>query len=202
MIRRVLLMLLCAVLPMVAGAQIKLYTISGTVREAGSESPVGYPTCAVKDSTGRVLNAVAAGPDGEFYVGMQRAGSYTLHVTRVGYEPKDMTVTLAGEAKVKMGDILLTASEQTLDEVEVVGYVPLIEVDDEKLSYNLEQDPETPTSRLIDIIRKIPQLSVDSDGNVLLNGQSDYKILLNGRNSSSMNRNFKDMIESLPASAI
>lgn len=177
------------------------YNIDGCVRDSLSGNTLGYATITLSDSVGTIRSAVAAGPDGRFSIASKVAGHNTLGVTLVDYTPKSIALNLT-EGRLKIGDILLSASPTDIDAVNVVATVPLVEVDDEKLTYNLEQDPETATSQLIDIIRKIPQLSIDGEGNVLLNGQSNYKMLVNNRNSSSMSRNFKDIIESMPASAI
>lgn len=198
--KRLTLLLLLALLPIAGFAQNRQsYSADGTVRDAKTNNPIGYPTVSLTDTLGAIRNAVAAGPDGKFVISYKTKGTFLLRVSMLGYRPDTLRIILDND-KLHLGNILLTADE--MKEVTVTATVPLVQVDDEKLTYNLEQDPETPTSQLADIIRKIPQLSIDADGNVLLNGQSNYKILLNGRNSAQMSRNFKEIIESMPASAI
>ncbi len=87
-------------------------------------------------------------------------------------------------------------------DVVVTVQKPLVVADAEKMTYSVEDDPQAAASTLAEIIRKVPQLSLDADGNVLLNGQSDYKVLVNGRTSSMYSRNLKEIIQSMPASQI
>lgn len=75
-------------------------------------------------------------------------------------------------------------------------------MDSEKLIYDVEADPEASSSQLVDILRKVPQLEVDGEDNVILNGENNFKVLVNGRNSPMYSKNFKEVIKSIPASVI
>ena len=88
-----------------------------------------------------------------------------------------------------------------IDQVTVTIQKPLVTADAEKTTYSVEDDPQAASSTLEEILRKVPQLTIDAEGNVKLNGQSDFKVLVNGR-SSAMFKNFKDVIRSMPASQI
>lgn len=174
-------------------------TLTGTVVDAATDKGVGYATVALlRDST--VVNAAAAGLDGGFALKAPEAGRYDLSVTMVGYAPFGQSVEIPAEGKA-LGKILLT---QGVDVGDVVVEVqkPLVMSDAEKTTYSVEDDPQASTSTLEEIIRKVPQLSLDGDGNVLLNGQSNYKILVNGHSSATMSNNFKEVIQSMPASQI
>lgn len=118
----------------------------------------------------------------------------------VGYTPYKQAVEVPASSKA-LGKIAITQGVEVGDVV-IEVQKPLVMADAEKTTYSVEDDPQASTSTLDEIIRKVPQLSLDGDGNVLLNGQSNYKILLNGRNSATMSNNFKDVIQSMPASQI
>lgn len=175
-------------------------TLTGTVTDAASGNAVGYATVSLLRDSTTVVAAAAADTDGRFSLKAPEAGDYTLGITMVGYTPykQDVKVPASGKA---LGKIAIT---QGVDVGDVVIEVqkPLVMADAEKTTYSVEDDPQASTSTLDEIIRKVPQLSLDGDGNVLLNGQSNYKILLNGRNSATMSNNFKDVIQSMPASQI
>lgn len=175
-------------------------TLTGTVTDAASGNAVGYATVSLLRDSTTVVAAAAADADGRFSLKAPEAGDYTLGITMVGYTPykQDVKVPASGKA---LGKIAIT---QGVDVGDVVIEVqkPLVMADAEKTTYSVEDDPQASTSTLDEIIRKVPQLSLDGDGNVLLNGQSNYKILLNGRNSATMSNNFKDVIQSMPASQI
>ena len=91
---------------------------------------------------------------------------------------------------------------EQLKEATVSSKRDLITTDADKLTYNVEADPMTEGSNLIDIIRNIPMLSINGDDEVLMNGSKDYKVLVNGRSTGLLARNFNQLIKTLPASSI
>lgn len=176
------------------------YTLEGRVVEASTDNSISYATVALLRADSTVVTAAAADAVGDFKLSTKEAGTYTLQISSVGYTTLNRSVEIV-EERTKLGKVAL---EQGVDIKEVVVAVqkPLIVADDEKLAYSVEDDPDAATSQLVDIMRKVPQLSVDAEGNVLLNGQSDYKVLVNGRSSSMMSKNFKTVIESMPAGSV
>lgn len=195
------LLLMFATLGTSATAQnTTTYTLEGRVVEASTNKAIGYATVALLRADSTVVTAAAADAVGDFKLSAKEAGAYTLQISSVGYTTLNRAVEIT-EERTKLGKVAL---EQGVDIEEVVVAVqkPLIVADDEKLAYSVEDDPEAATSQLVDIMRKVPQLSVDAEGNVLLNGQSDYKVLVNGRSSLMMSKNFKSVIESMPAGSV
>ena len=189
--------LLCALslLFFAASAQTLL---RGEVKDSKG-SAVGYATVAAEQS-GSVVAAIAAGANGRFELSLKADGNYTIEVSSVGYQSATHKVTAQGKI-IDLGEITLSEGV-AVDAVAVTIQRPIVTADAEKLSYSTEDDPEAQSSTLEQIIRKIPQLSIDAEGKVLMNGQSDYKILVNGRAAGAMGRNFNDIIKSMPASTI
>ena len=70
---------------------------------------------------------------------------------------------------VEWGDTL------QLQDVEVVTMRQLVKTLDDRVSYNVQADPEARTSTVLDMLRKVPLVSVDAEDNVRVNGGS-YKI--------------------------
>lgn len=174
-------------------------TLLGRVVDATSRREVGYATVALLSDT-TVVAAVAARANGSFELVTEQGGNMELEVSAVGYNTSKRQVKIVG-GTVNLGDIAL-AEGVAVDAVNITVQKPIVTADAEKLTYSVEDDPEASTSTLEDIIRKVPQLSLDASGNVLMNGQSDYKVLVNGHTSSSMSRNFAEIIKSMPASSI
>ena len=175
-------------------------TLTGTVTDSASGKAVGYATVSLQRDSVTVVNAVAANSDGRFSLKAPETGDYQLCITMVGYTPYKQAVKVPASGKA-LGKIAITQGVEVGDVV-IEVQKPLVMADAEKTTYSVEDDPQASTSTLDEIIRKVPQLSLDGDGNVLLNGQSNYKILLNGRNSATMSNNFKEVIQSMPASQI
>ena len=172
--------------------------VSGVVKDSKG-SAIGYATVAAEQSDA-VVAALAAGADGRFELTLKSDGDYTVEVSSVGYQSATRKISVVGKP-IDLGEITL-AEGVNVDAVAVTIQKPIVTADAEKLSYSVEDDPEAQSSTLEEIIRKIPQLSIDAEGKVLMNGQSDYKILVNGRAAGSLGRNFNDIIKSMPASSI
>lgn len=79
---------------------------------------------------------------------------------------------------------------------------PLIKQEIDRITYDLQADPESKGNSVLQMMRKVPFLSVDGEENILLNGSSSYKILINGKPSGMVERNPKDILRSMPASTI
>ncbi len=189
----------CLLLPLIPFAAPPAHVVRGVIADSETSEPVGYATASVsRDST--VVAAVAAATDGSFTLPVTNEGNFTLTVTAVGFDPLIREVAVEGPATDL--DTIRIRQGVEIEQLVVKAQRPLIYSDAEKMTYSVEDDPQASSSTLEEIIRKVPQLSLDADGNVLLNGQSDYKILLNGRQSGSLGSNFKDIIKSMPASQI
>jgi len=91
---------------------------------------------------------------------------------------------------------------EQLKEAAVIARRELVTTDADKLTYNVEADPLSAGSNLIDILRNVPMLSINGDEEVLLNGSKDYKVLVNGRSTGMLARNFNQLIKTIPASSI
>ena len=194
--KRLWLVLLCSLFCFLAQAES---VIRGTVKDATKGSGVAYATVSAT-SNGVVACAVAADAAGAFELKVKEQGQYTVEISSVGYQPFTRSISAVGKP-IDLGEVLLSEGV-AVDAVAVTVQKPIVTADAEKLSYSVEDDPESKSSTLEDIIRKIPQLTIDAEGKVQMNGQSDFKILVNGRAAGAMGRNFNDIIKSMPASSI
>jgi len=79
---------------------------------------------------------------------------------------------------------------------------PLIKQEVDRIGYDIQADPESKSLNVLDMMRKVPMLSLDADDNIKLNGNSSYKILINGKPSSMIARSPKDVLRAMPASSI
>ena len=92
--------------------------------------------------------------------------------------------------------------ETTLKDVTVTSQTKLIDNRIDKLVFNAENDVTSQGGVATDILKKIPQVSVDADGNVELAGSGGVRFLINGKPSSAFGSNVADVLQSIPASQI
>src|SRR5205085_12422802 len=103
---------------------------------------------------------------------------------------------------IQVGVVQLTRATATLGEVRVTSQRPMVEQSDDKIIFNVEDDPTNKSETAIDILRKTPFVTVDGEDNIKVNGKSNFKVLLNGRETSIFARNIKEALRGFPGAVI
>ena len=67
-----------------------------------------------------------------------------------------------------------------LDGVTVVHQKRLVKMEVDKMTYNVSEDEDSKSSTVLDMLRKIPMVTVDGEDNISVNGSSSFKILVDG----------------------
>ena len=99
-------------------------------------------------------------------------------------------------------DTVGAAGYTDLEDFVIVQQKKLVESDGAKLTYNVTEDPESGSSNILEILRKVPGVTVDAEDNVKVNGQSSFKILMNNREDPMLKGDLKTVLKSIPASSI
>ena len=180
-------------------------SIAGTVVDATSQVPVGYATITLTDpATNKVLDGTLCDEKGKFKINNLGAGSYRVIVSFIGYSNQNIdNVRLpANNSDINLGTIKVTASSVALKEVEVTGQRALIEERVDRTVYNAEADATNRGGDASDVLRKVPMLSVDLDGNVSLRGSQNIRVLINNRPSTITAGSVADALKQIPADMI
>ncbi|WP_460557002.1 TonB-dependent receptor domain-containing protein, partial [Hymenobacter daeguensis] len=177
--------------------------VTGTITDATTGKPVSYATVAVLDAAGNPVNGGVAGDDGKFVLAGIPAGTYKVEISFLGYknEERPGVVVPAGGA-VNLGTVALATSAQKLGEVVVVAQKPLIEEKVDRTVYNAENDQTARGGDATDVLKRVPLLSVDLDGNVSLRGSSNIKVLINNKPSTIAANSIADALKQIPADQI
>src|SRR5690606_11829168 len=89
-----------------------------------------------------------------------------------------------------------------LEEVSVTAQKPLVKVEIDKLTYSAKDDPESSTSNVLDLLRKVPLVTVDGEDEIQLKGSSNFKIYINGKPSNMVSSNPSQVLKSMPANSV
>ena len=119
--------------------------------------------------------------NGDFSLSIIVEGDYKMLVSFIGF--KDAVIPLeVGTTNINLGKIELEADSENLAAAVVTAKVPLIEQKLDKIVMNVSESVMATTSNGYEILRKAPGISVDKDGNVLLNGNA-VEVWVDGRPS-------------------
>jgi hypothetical protein len=106
------------------------------------------------------------------------------------------------KAQQKTKDSVSSKQETSIQEVVLNGKKPLIKTKIDGLVYNVQSDPESKSKNVLEMMKKMPYLSLDSNENILFKGNTNFKILINGKETQLLNNNPKDVLKNIPASTI
>ncbi len=185
----------------------KNYKVSGIVH-GDDGKPLSYATVGLytTDSTGTLkpVAAVVTDDRGRYTLPAKTDGAFTVQINYAGYAPavKDITFD-ADHTALDLGTTAMAPQAVDADAVVVKAQMPLVSADIDKISYNLDADPETDALTGLEMMRKVPMVTVDGEDNIKLKGQGNFKFLVNGKPSSMISsNNYKDVLRAIPASQI
>ena len=91
---------------------------------------------------------------------------------------------------------------QTLDGVTVKAQRQLIKQEIDRVGYDVQADEDARTENVLDMLRKVPMVTIDGEDNILVKGNSNYKIYKNGHLDPSMTKNAKEILKGMPANSV
>ncbi|MFP3597296.1 TonB-dependent receptor domain-containing protein [Chryseobacterium sp. SIMBA_029] len=111
-------------------------------------------------------------------------------------------ITDSGTLNGKAADSLAGNKIKALEGVTIVAKKAVVENKIDKIVYNVANDLTSQNGAAIDVLKKVPQVTVDADGNVELQGNPNVRFLINGKPSSIFGNSLADALASIPASQI
>ena len=175
--------------------------LTGSVSD--STKPLSLATVRIfKKNNPAPLQTTLTKDNGSFQLIKPEPGDYTLSITHTGFAEKRINIAVAGQGDMQVEPIQLIKTTGMLREVTVTAARPMVEQLDDKIIFNVEDDPASKTETAIDILRKTPFITVDGEDNVKINGKSNFKVLLNGKETSMFARNVKEALRGFPGALI
>jgi ferric enterobactin receptor len=179
--------------------------ISGLVVDSISEEGIPFATLALRKlGSLNTIDGVLTDMDGNFRFSDVLTGEYEIIISFLGYEDKtikEVETTLRNPDK-DLGKISIVSSAVLMDALEITEERSLIENKVDRLVFNAENDASIAGGDATDVLRKVPLLSVDLNGNVSLRGSESVRILINGKPSGMFSSNVGDALKMFPADQI
>lgn len=92
--------------------------------------------------------------------------------------------------------------EQMIDEVTVVAHKPVVKFTTDKVNYSVKDDPDSKTQTVLEMLRKVPMVTVDGKSNISENGSQQFLVYVDGRPSTMITRNPTKVLHCMPAGSV
>ena len=140
--------------------------------------------------------------DGTFSQVLTGKGAYTLFFSGIGRQDRKVPFTLDGEENLDLGDILIEDDIEALAEASVTAQRPLVKMEVDRMSYNVADDVDSKTATVLDMLRKVPMVTVDGQDNITVNGSSSFQVTVDGKPSQMFSGNPSQIFKMMPASYV
>ncbi|WP_080058003.1 TonB-dependent receptor domain-containing protein [Spirosoma aerolatum] len=134
---------------------------------------------SAKDSS--MVNFTRTGDNGAFSFKNIKAGTYILKISFVGLIPYNQLIKSTGEPVMDLGPLKLKPITRELMEVVVRTAKAPLTIKGDTIEYNASSFKVPPGSTVEDLLRKLPGVQVDQDGNIRAQGQEVKKVTVDGK---------------------
>lgn len=179
--------------------------ITGIINDSITSHPIEYASISLfLQNSKKPFTGTTSSVSGRFVLAGLNEGKYKIIIEFIGYQPYTLNnvEVLKTVPDVILKGILLIKKQTMLQDVIIVAPRGLIENKIDKLVFNAEKDLTSQGGVATDVLKKIPQISVDVDGNVELAGNAGIRFLINGKPSAAFGSSITDVLQSIPASQI
>lgn len=181
------------------------YTLKGVLLDSLSMEGEPYATIRIskKQAPDKPVKLAVTDTNGKFQEQITGSGDYIMSITSIGKTSVVKEFTLeAANRTMDFGTLFTKEDTNELGAVEVIAQKPLVKVDIDKIEYNIEDDPDSKTNSMLEMLRKVPLVTVDGEDNIQVNGSSSFKVHVNGKPNNMMSNNPKEVLKSMPANSI
>jgi hypothetical protein len=140
--------------------------------------------------------------DGQFSEQVKGKGKFDIVFSSVGKEDLMQTIELGNEGTLDLGILYIKENATMLKGVEVIAQKPLVKMEVDKMSYNVAEDEDSKSNTVLDMLRKVPMVTVDGQDNISVNGSSSFKVYVDGMPNVMFSSNPSMVFKSMPATAV
>ena len=159
------------------------YAVSGQIVDKSNGNPIEYATAVLFESEDSTqVNGIATNVDGRFTLRVEEPGTYILSISFVGYSDFSKKVKVNNETRrLKLGKIKLQKAAAEIEEVSVQASEYSVDYNIDKKVINVEEQYSSISGSAVDILKNLPSIQVDIEGNISLRGNSNFTVLINDR---------------------
>jgi outer membrane receptor protein involved in Fe transport len=140
--------------------------------------------------------------NGQFSQEIKGNGKFEMVFSSVGKDDLKQTIELGSASTLDLGTLYIKEGENMLKGVEIIAQKPLVKMDVDKMSYNVAEDEDSKSNTVLDMLRKVPMVTVDGQDNITVNGSSNFKVYVDGMPNVMFSSNPSMVFKSMPATAV
>ena len=180
-------------------------TVEGVVLD--SLTRVGEPAAILQfyrlPDTEKAVAFTTTNEEGRFSHSFTLSGDYVMVFDNLGRKVQRRYFTVPADTPVvDLGEILAQDSAETLKAGTVTAMRPLVKMEVDKMTYNVEDDVDSKTSTVLDMLRKVPMVSVDGQDKITVNGSSNFQVYVDGKPNQMLSQNASTIFKMMPASSV
>jgi iron complex outermembrane recepter protein len=176
--------------------------IKGTIVDAGDQSPLDFVNIALfKPGSKTPITGVSTDNNGVFNIPKVENGKYNLRISYVGYSTVNQVLEITGKP-LNLGVIKLDEDSKKLKEVEVVAQGSQMHFDIDKKVFSVDKNISAAGGSASDVLKNIPSVTVDNEGNVSLRKDGNVEVWINGKASGLTADNRAQVLQQMPAESI
>ncbi|MDD5361335.1 MAG: TonB-dependent receptor [Ignavibacteria bacterium] len=176
--------------------------VKGTVVDKSTGNPMESATIQIfraEDST--LVTGASSDKDGSFLIGGVPTGTYNIKISYVGYATAVARNVKANKKEINLGKVQLEVNSEMTQQIDVVDEAPALTFEAGKKVYDVKKDLTSKNGTVLDMLKNIPSVDVDNDGNVSLRGSGNVKILIDGKPSALLS-NGTQVLQNIPATMV
>lgn len=176
------LVLLLLAIYLQSNAQRPDGSIKGKLIDTLGKLPVADATVSLMNITdSSLVTFTLSNPQGIFEIKGLAEGTYRLFISHQAYEPFTRRVTITPTDKLAdLGELKFNKNIKTLGEVVVTSNVPIV-VKNDTVQFNADAFRTKPNATAEDLLKKLPGVEVDKEGNVKAQGEQVQKVYVDGK---------------------
>ncbi|SOD18316.1 TonB-dependent receptor [Pedobacter xixiisoli] len=174
--------------------------LSGKVQAAHTNEAIGYAAVLLTeqaDSTKR--SGALTSVNGEFSLKDLKNGKYILKISALGYKTLAKPIEIT-TANLDLGTLKMEEDALALKEVSVTGQQANVKIKPDTIEYNATAFKTQPNAAVEELLKKLPGVEIDRDGNILVQGQKVTRLTVDGKDFFGTDP--KTATKNLPADAI
>ncbi|REE83156.1 carboxypeptidase-like protein [Lutibacter oceani] len=173
--------------------------LEGIVKNEAGEVLEMANVIAFKKGTKFLQSYSITDSKGNYKLSLEENEAYTLKVSYLGFNTQDVEVTTDNITESFSKDIVLKESNEELSTVEITYEMPVKIVGD-TIVYNSDSFTSGKEKKLEDVLKKLPGIDIDDNGEVEVEGKKVQKVLVEGK--EFFDGDSKLATQNIPASAI